>query len=162
MGFKINRERQFATDLPDRRDFLQKGISLLASGLVLAPATEASEAPSNHLTHASRSAVALLNWAAGGKIDPTVVSNAPSPVEIVTMEQIGGKRTVVHALNWQPSWPGVRAHEVEVAIKGFGRRPKRAFAIEAQAEIPLRTDHDRVRLAFPPIDAWETVVLEWA
>ena len=106
--------------------------------------------------------VALVNWAAGGKVDPTVTSIAPGPLEVVTMEQLAKKRTVVHALNWQPEWPGVKAHGVEVRIKTFGRTPKRAFAVEAKGELPLLTEDGRVHLTFPPVEAWETVVIQWA
>lgn len=106
--------------------------------------------------------ISLVNWAGGGKLDATVTSNAPGPVEIVTMEQRSKNRTVVHAINWQPSWPGVSAHGVDVAVKAFGRGAKRAFAVEAKSELPLRADRDRVRITFPPIEAWESVVIEWA
>ena len=106
--------------------------------------------------------ISLLNWAAGGRLDTTITSNAPSPVEIITMEQLSKNRTVIHALNWQPGWPGVRAHDVEVAVMAFGRRPKRGFAIESQTELQLKPDRDKIRLTFPPVDAWETVVIEWA
>jgi hypothetical protein len=105
--------------------------------------------------------VALLHWAAGGKLDPTIASNAPGPVEIITMEQLKNNRTVVHAINWQTHWPGVKATDVEVALKKFGRRPKRAFAVEAKQDVQLTTDGARARLTFPPIQAWETVVVEW-
>jgi hypothetical protein len=105
--------------------------------------------------------VALVNWAAGGRLEATVTSNAPSPVEIITMEQLSKNRTVVHAVNWQPDWPGVRAHDVEVGVKAFGRRAKRAFAIEAKSELQLRADRDQVRLTIPSVEAWESVVIEW-
>jgi len=106
--------------------------------------------------------LALLNWAAGGKLNPTVYSNAPGPVEIITMEQLEKKLTVVHAINWQSAWPAVRAHNVEVGVKSFGRSAKRAFAIEAREDLKLRGEQGQIRMTFPPIEAWETVVIEWA
>lgn len=105
--------------------------------------------------------LALVNWAAGGKLEPTVRSEAPSPVEIVTMEQLRKKRTVVHALNWAPSWPAVRAHDVKVVVSAFGRRPKRAFSVETKSDLPLMASGDRLILTFPPIEAWEAIVIEW-
>lgn len=105
--------------------------------------------------------VAAVHWAAGGKLDATTVSNAPPPVEIITLEQMSRKITVTHAINWQASWPGVRAHEVEVGIKSFGRRPKRAYAVEAKSDLKINGDRGYVRVTFPPIGAWETVVIDW-
>jgi hypothetical protein len=104
----------------------------------------------------------LVNWAAGGRLEATVTSNAPGPVEIITMEQPSKNRAVVHAVNWQPNWPGVVAHNVEVTIKTFGRRARKAFAIEAKTDVPLKGELDRLRATFPPINAWETLVIEWA
>ena len=104
----------------------------------------------------------LVNWAAGGKIDTTFTTNAPGPVEIVVMEQLAKNRTVVHALNWQQNWPGVKASHVEVAVKTFGRRAKRAHAVEAKTELPVRVEGNRVAITFPPVEAWETVIIEWA
>jgi Hypothetical glycosyl hydrolase 6/Beta-galactosidase trimerisation domain len=106
--------------------------------------------------------VSLVNWAAGGELNATVTSNAPAPVEIITMEQLKKKRTVIHAINWQPDWPGVRAHDVEVGVKAFGRGAKRALAIEAKSELQLKADRDQVRLTIPSVEAWESVVIEWA
>jgi hypothetical protein len=105
--------------------------------------------------------VASVNWAAGGKLDPTVASNAPGPVEIISMEQQKKNQTVIHALNWQPEWPGVAAYNVEVGVKTFGRKAQRAFAIEAKTDLPITVREGRVRLILPPIQAWETVVIEW-
>jgi Hypothetical glycosyl hydrolase 6/Beta-galactosidase trimerisation domain len=106
--------------------------------------------------------LALVNWAAGGRLEATVTSNAPGPVEIITMEQLNKNRTIVHAINWQPNWPGVVAHNVEVTIKTFGRRARKAFAIEAKTDVRLKGEVDRLRATFPPVNAWETMVIEWA
>lgn len=106
--------------------------------------------------------VSLVNWSAGGKLDATVNSNAPGPVEIVTMERLNRKQTVIHALNWQPNWPGVRALDIEASVKTFGRRAEKAYAIEAKSELELTADHDRVHVTFPPIEAWESIVIDWA
>ena len=105
--------------------------------------------------------MSLVNWAAGGVLDASVVSNAPGPVEILTMEQPEKSRTVVHALNWQPSWPGVAAHGVEAAIKTGGRELKKAFAVEAECDVQAAADEDRLRVTFPPVEAWETIVIDW-
>ena len=78
------------------------------------------------------------------------------------MEQLEKKLTVVHAINWQSAWPAVRAHNVEVGVKSFGRSAKRAFAIEAREDLKLRGEQGQIRMTFPPIEAWETVVIEWA
>ena len=77
------------------------------------------------------------------------------------MEQMKNNRTVVHAINWQTHWPGVKATDVEVALKKFGRKPKRAFAVEVKQDVQVTTGGARARLTFPPIQAWETVVVEW-
>lgn len=106
--------------------------------------------------------VALVNWAAGGRLDPTVTSNAPGPVEIIAMEQPDKGRTVVHAINWQPNWPGVAAHGVEVALRSPGRVAKRAFALEGACEVAIAMEGERLLFTFPPVEAWETVVIEWA
>jgi hypothetical protein len=103
----------------------------------------------------------LVNWAAGGMLDPTVASNAPGPVEIITMEYQEKNRTIIHAVNWQPNWPGVAAHNVEVTVQTFGRVVKRSFAIEAETDLPAEASGGRVSLTLPPIKDWETVVLEW-
>jgi hypothetical protein len=105
--------------------------------------------------------MSLLNWAAGGKLNPTVLSNAPAPVEILTLEQLSNHRTVIHAINWAPSWPSVRAHDVEVSLRTFGRKAKKISAIEAKQDVPVLSSADRLRVTFPPFETWETVVVEW-
>jgi Hypothetical glycosyl hydrolase 6/Beta-galactosidase trimerisation domain len=106
--------------------------------------------------------VALVNWAAGGKLDNTVASNAPGPVEIITMEQSAWNRSVVHVLSWQNVWPAALVRDVEVALKTFGRTPKRAWALEAKREVPTAAGGGRVSVKLPPVEAWESVVIDWA
>ncbi len=105
--------------------------------------------------------MSLVHWAAGGRLDPTVQTNAPGPVEIIAMEQPQQHRTILHAVNWQPSWPAVVAHGVEVAIRNSGRSARRAYAVEAQRDVPLLARDGRTHVTFPPVEAWETVVIEW-
>jgi hypothetical protein len=105
--------------------------------------------------------MALVNWAAGGRLDATVTSNAPGPVEIISLEQAEKKRTVLHALNWQSTWPGVAAHNVEVGIKAGSRKARRAYAIEAKREVTIERDSERIHMTIPPVEVWETVVVEW-
>ena len=122
----------------------------------------ASYLPYDYVDNTHNLIVALVNWAAGGRLEATVTSNAPAPVEVITMEQLSKNRTVVHAVNWQPNWPGVAAHNVEVTIKTFGRRARKAYAIEAKSDVPLKGEGGRVRATFPPVNVWESLVIEWA
>ena len=105
--------------------------------------------------------VSLVNWAAGGLLSPSIITNAPGPVEVVTLEQRSARRTVIHLLNWQPSWPGVKAGGISVSVPTGGRVAQRAFAVEANVDLAIATEDQKVTLNCPPVEAWESLVVQW-
>ena len=64
-------------------------------------------------------------------------------------------------LNWQPSWPGVKAGGISVSVPTGGRVAERAFAVEANVDIEITPDGQKLSLLCPPVEAWETLVVQW-
>lgn len=96
---------------------------------------------------------------------PLAMENSPASVEAVLRSQEGGKRLLLHLINFSGETPRpvsrvIPLHDLRVAIPGYGQA-RRAFTLMRPQELPLQRDgNGNLRFVVPQLDEYEVVVIE--